>query len=668
MAPVRPMLDDVELQQVQTIEVDEDQVLAQHSVPALEGDFLQGLGRRATQVTLTGVLTGPDAGEGLKNLREKFRAAEPVPFVADITTATQVGQVLIEELGVRELAGKPERFEYALTLLEFTPPPAPVIEPPPPPPPLPPPPSVDTGTLEVEVVVEGQPAFDFTRVTVRVEGTQEDGTTLSRVLTNRVNNIWTEENMPPGQYTATAVVTDPEAMSGSAEAQVQAGQTTRVTITLRPGAVIAKAFIVHFRFDKAFVEPCMRLVLGQVADYARTHLDEKLVIVGHTDKVGPDEYNQSLSERRARSVYAYLSVGRDRATALAEWDALRLQRPAGELRSLKDIWGTREYQHMLQELGYYPGNVDGEHGPMTDAAVRSFQQDKGLTVDGIVGDATWAALIDAYLSQGALAVAESQFLPNCPGEILKWLGCGEQDPVKNTQDAWRPNRRTELLFVPATALPCQIPQPDTFDLPAPGAVNSAWCLGPGNPNDRCCFTTRDPAVQGKWLIQPAEPGTITVRGSIRFEDGTPAADVKYILIAPDGEFMDGERPRGPQRGEGIRGRTGPDGTFAYPDKPKGIGIYTLEIDGPFVARLAEDPPTAAKGNVVCKRLDGTSDFDVIITPAGLRPASLEFVDPADAERLLASAPVGRAVRLRADVPGVVGDEMTVEIASQVPGS
>ena len=43
MAPARPMLDDVELQQVQEIEVAEGQVLVQHPVPALEGDFLQRL-------------------------------------------------------------------------------------------------------------------------------------------------------------------------------------------------------------------------------------------------------------------------------------------------------------------------------------------------------------------------------------------------------------------------------------------------------------------------------------------------------------------------------------------------------------------------------------------------------------------------------------------------
>lgn len=612
MATSKPMLGDIELQQVQKIEVDEDQVLAQQSVPALEGDFLQRLGRRGTQISLTGVLTGAEAGTGLKTLQEKFRAAAPVSFVADIATATQVEKVLIEEMGIRELAGKPSRFEYSLTLREFTPPPAP--EPVPPPSPTPPPPSVETGTLVVEVTVEGQPGCDFSKVTVSVEGTQDDGKSLTRTLTNRSNNSWTEENMPPGKYTAKAVVTDPQSLSGAATVTVSAGQTAKASITLQSGSLIAKAFVVHFRFDKAFVEPCMLEVLKTVVTYANAHSDEKLVIVGHTDLTGTDVYNQSLSERRGRSVYAALSYGRDKATALAEWNALR-QPTDGALPSIKDSWGVREYQYLLQDLDFYSGNIDGVQGPETDAAVRDFQGSKGLTVDGIVGGQTWSALIEAYLDQYNLTIPEAQFLPNCGGEILKWLGCGEQDPVKNTPDAWRPNRRTELLFVKASTLPCQVPQPETFDLPAAGAVGSKWCLGPGDKNQRNCFATRKNPEPGKWLIQPVEPDTITVRGSITFEDGTPAGNMKYVLIAPDGEFMDGEVARGADHGIPIPRRTNDDGTFAYPDKQKGVGIYTLEVIASVVARAAGVPPDAAKGNVVCRRLDSTSVFKVIVAPA-----------------------------------------------------
>jgi outer membrane protein OmpA-like peptidoglycan-associated protein len=610
------MLDDVELQQVQKIEAEDEQVVAQFGVPALEGDFLQDLGRRVTRLNLTGVMSGAEAGESLKTLRKKFQQAKPILFVADIATATKVGKVLIEEFGVRELAGKPARFEYQLTLREFLPPPRPEQETPPPPPPDPPLPPVETGTLIVEVIVEGQPNFDFGKVTLTAERTTEDGTNQSQNLSNRANNIWTEENMTLGQFTVKAVVTDPPPMSGTAQANVRAGETTRVTITLRPGAVIAKSFIIHFRFDSAFIEPCMREVLGLVSQYADDHPDEKVVVVGHTDLTDGDDYNQMLSERRARSVFASLTFGTSpalRSAAIADWDNLR----KGPVRTgLNDRWGTREYQYMLQDLKHYSGNIDEEHGPRTDEAVRAFQRDKGLPVTGFVNDATWLALVTDYLEAGALSLSESLFLPNanaetgCDGGILKWLGCGEKDPVKNTQQAWRPNRRVEILFVLADKLPCPVPKPVTFDKPTPGAVNSRWCLGPDTGTDRHCFIARGEAQPNKWLVQPAQPDKVIVSGTVKFEDDTPVANEKYILIAPDGEFLHTNASGNADAAEGPSGRpilntTDGNGNFSYPRQTP-VGIYIMELPKltqPSVARSKDEPPPVAIGNVICFRLE-----------------------------------------------------------------
>ncbi|MDQ0232486.1 peptidoglycan-binding domain-containing protein [Metabacillus malikii] len=46
-------------------------------------------------------------------------------------------------------------------------------------------------------------------------------------------------------------------------------------------------------------------------------------------------------------------------------------------------------QAVLSCLGYDPGPTDGIFGTKTDAAVRAFQRNKGLTVDGIVGQKTY---------------------------------------------------------------------------------------------------------------------------------------------------------------------------------------------------------------------------------------------------------------------------------------
>jgi TolB protein len=50
-------------------------------------------------------------------------------------------------------------------------------------------------------------------------------------------------------------------------------------------------------------------------------------------------------------------------------------------------------QARLLELGYSElASADGDFGPLTDQAVRRFQQDSNLVVDGIVGPQTWSAL------------------------------------------------------------------------------------------------------------------------------------------------------------------------------------------------------------------------------------------------------------------------------------
>lgn len=50
-------------------------------------------------------------------------------------------------------------------------------------------------------------------------------------------------------------------------------------------------------------------------------------------------------------------------------------------------------QGHLRSGGHYFGSIDGIFGPGTDNAVRTFQADAGLKVDGIVGRKTWTALL-----------------------------------------------------------------------------------------------------------------------------------------------------------------------------------------------------------------------------------------------------------------------------------
>ena len=54
-------------------------------------------------------------------------------------------------------------------------------------------------------------------------------------------------------------------------------------------------------------------------------------------------------------------------------------------------------QKRLVELHYTVGTLDGEFGPATEKAIKAFQAAQGLEVDGVVGSATYKALMNKEL-------------------------------------------------------------------------------------------------------------------------------------------------------------------------------------------------------------------------------------------------------------------------------
>jgi len=72
------------------------------------------------------------------------------------------------------------------------------------------------------------------------------------------------------------------------------------------------------------------------------------------------------------------------ATQIAPWPLLK--------RGPNSIFPVRPLQQLLRARNH-PVVVDGIFGPNTEAAVKAFQQSKGLSADGIVGPQTWPKLI-----------------------------------------------------------------------------------------------------------------------------------------------------------------------------------------------------------------------------------------------------------------------------------
>lgn len=130
-----------------------------------------------------------------------------------------------------------------------------------------------------------------------------------------------------------------------------------------------------------------------------------------------------------------------------------------------------DVQKILASLGYTPGPLDGVWGRMTAAAVKEFQHDNDLDVDGVVGPQT----------RGALLVASS-FKPASDVPLLPWYS--EAARQYGTKEIPGPASNREIL---KWADDLDIHYPDD-DIPWCGLF-VAHCIGstlqdevlPGNP-------------------------------------------------------------------------------------------------------------------------------------------------------------------------------------------
>lgn len=72
-------------------------------------------------------------------------------------------------------------------------------------------------------------------------------------------------------------------------------------------AVVIDLRGVNFAFDKSDLTPESIAILDQAVEVLTQYPNLKVEVAGHTDAIGTDQYNQGLSERRAKVVYNYLT-------------------------------------------------------------------------------------------------------------------------------------------------------------------------------------------------------------------------------------------------------------------------------------------------------------------------------------------------------------------------
>ncbi|MEK6671850.1 MAG: peptidoglycan-associated lipoprotein Pal, partial [Nitrospirota bacterium] len=73
---------------------------------------------------------------------------------------------------------------------------------------------------------------------------------------------------------------------------------------------------IHFDFDKYDIKESGKPALKKVADYLIKNNNTKLLVEGHCDDRGTNEYNLGLGDRRAKSTKDYLSASGVKASRI----------------------------------------------------------------------------------------------------------------------------------------------------------------------------------------------------------------------------------------------------------------------------------------------------------------------------------------------------------------
>jgi len=98
-----------------------------------------------------------------------------------------------------------------------------------------------------------------------------------------------------------------EIKSGQARVEKLPNDVVRITMTNQTA----------FETDSSAIKPGFHSTMDKVADVVLRYGKTTLTVVGHTDNVGTNDYNQKLSERRAHSVAQYLESKRVNSMRLA---------------------------------------------------------------------------------------------------------------------------------------------------------------------------------------------------------------------------------------------------------------------------------------------------------------------------------------------------------------
>jgi hypothetical protein len=184
----------------------------------------------------------------------------------------------------------------------------------------------------------------------------------------------------------------------------------------------------------------------------------RLLLAGHCDTTGNDDYNFMLSEQRAKNVLFLLKGNRQ------SWVTIGLEHSQVEDQK-------RICKHAARERGWPcdPGPINNDADAQLTRALRSFRENfnrdfgRSIPLDGPAGPQTWGAFFDVYMDELAgILGSDVDGLDTHRAELRfvddnhRFIACGEKLPIEaSDRDGFRSeeNRRVEILFFSTKALP-----------------------------------------------------------------------------------------------------------------------------------------------------------------------------------------------------------------------
>jgi OOP family OmpA-OmpF porin len=123
---------------------------------------------------------------------------------------------------------------------------------------------------------------------------------------------------------------DPDAAAGSGDnlpVREMRGRITETTAAKKGAHLRAEAILLNagesFAFDSATLEPRGKELIAAAVDTFKDEYIRRVLVVGHSDRIGNPEYNMKLSKQRAEAVAAELvhqGIPSERITVVAKGD------------------------------------------------------------------------------------------------------------------------------------------------------------------------------------------------------------------------------------------------------------------------------------------------------------------------------------------------------------